>query len=136
LGRFLFSAPDDKPFYKAADQIPFTFFGSGDTEIFGVKFRTAIVDLNVPEAGRRHLGMIFPPRVRMQLHGFMSQRVLCFNGYWVTRGEVIKYVANIGSGVHSGTPMTQSDETISRIRRSIAYTKSGSHVSVTCNMDS
>jgi len=48
FGRFMFCAPDNQPFYDAGKVAPFTFFGSGGVEIFGVKFRTAIVDLNSP----------------------------------------------------------------------------------------
>jgi hypothetical protein len=135
LGRFMFSIPDNRPFYKAANEIPFTFFASGDTEVFGIKIRHAIVDLNYPEAGRRHLGMIHPPRMRARLDGFMSQRVLCFNGNWAKREEVIKHIANVASGVHSGTATTPADETISRIRRSVWYTKSENSVKITCDMD-
>jgi hypothetical protein len=136
LGRFSFRAPDNKPFYRAANDIPFTFFGSGDTEIFGVKVRHTIVDLKVPAARRRYLGMIAPSSVLMKLDGFVSQRVLCLNGHWVTRGEVIEYIANKASGVHSDTPATPSEKTISRIRRCVWYTKSENSVSVTCDMAS
>jgi hypothetical protein len=134
IGRFMFSMPDNRIFYKAANEVSFTFFASGDTEVFGVKFRHAIVDLNYPQAGRRHLGMVIPQRMRTRLDGFMSQRVLCLNGQWVTRADVIKHVANVASGVHSGIATTLADETISRIRRSVWYTKSRDSVKITCDM--
>jgi hypothetical protein len=134
LGRFLFSAPDNKPFYKAGDEIPFTFFGSGDTRVFGVSVRTAIVDLNAPAPGRVQLSELNPLRVKMRLDGFISQRVLCLNGHWVSRGDVIKHIANIGSGIHSGEPESLTEKTISRIRRLVWYTKSGDSVEITCNM--
>jgi hypothetical protein len=60
---------------------------------------------------------------------------LCLNGHWIRRGDVIKHVAHIASGVHSGTPATPEDETIFLIRRSAWYSKyEGGGFSITFDM--
>jgi hypothetical protein len=122
IGRILFSAPDNNPFYEAAENAPFTFFASGGMEVLGVRFRTAIVDFN--SSPRPQLARVNPDAtVQLRLDGFLSQRVLCLNGQWVGRGDVIKHIANVAHGVHSGTATTAVDETISRIRKTVWYSK-------------
>jgi len=59
--------------------------------------------------------------VKMRLDGFLAQPVLCFEGKWLSRGAVIKYVANIASGVHSGTAETEEEKSLSRVRRAMTY---------------
>jgi hypothetical protein len=132
LGRFMFFAPDNKPFYSAGRKIPFTFFASGGMEVFGVKFRSTIVDLQI---SRPSLGLIDPERtIELRLDGFMSQHVLSLSGRWISRADVIKYVANVGHGVHSGVPQTPTETIISRIRRVARYTKSDKNLAITVEM--
>jgi hypothetical protein len=40
--------------------------------------------------------------VSLTIERFLSQRVLCYMGKWYSRKDAIKYIANVGSGVHSG----------------------------------
>jgi hypothetical protein len=120
LGRFTFCAPNNNPFYASACKIPFSFFGSGGMEVFGVKFRSAILDLKSPTP--RPPDYVDAMRtVELRLDGFLKQRVLCLEGQWVGRRDVIKYIANVASGVHSGTQATPLDETIWRIRHVAGY---------------
>jgi len=60
--------------------------------------------------------------VALSLDGFCAQRVLCLNGQWATRNSVIKYVANVTSGVHSKTPDKADEKLLSRIRCVVSYT--------------
>lgn len=134
LGRFMFCAPNNNPFYAAADKIPFSFFGSGGMEVFGVKFRSAILDLRSPTP--RPPDYVDTMRtVELPLDGFLKQRVLCLEGQWVGRRDVIKYIANVASGVHSGTRATPLDETIWQIRHVAGYRKKDGSLSVAFNLD-
>jgi hypothetical protein len=131
----MFCAPDNSVFYAAAQKIPYSFFGSGGMEVFGVKLRSVILDLNSPTAR--------PPDYKdtlrtaeVKLDGFLKQRVLCLEGQWVGRGDVIKYIANVASGVHSGArPATNVDETIRQIRHVAAYRKKDGSLSLTFDMN-
>jgi hypothetical protein len=55
------------------------------------------------------------------MDNFLSQNVLCFKGKWVTRRNVIKYMANIASGVHSGRPGKPVHHLLNRIRHVMKY---------------
>lgn len=56
-------------------------------------------------------------RVIVNTHGFNTQPTICFNGHWIRRLDVIKFVANALSGVHSGkTQQTQEYELLSVVR--------------------
>jgi hypothetical protein len=52
----------------------------------------------------------------VRLDGFLSQKVLCFNGQWVSRGDAIKYIANVAHGVHSTDPKAPNHELLKKIR--------------------
>lgn len=133
IGRVLFCAPNNKPYYKADRQTPLTFFSSGGTEAFGLSFRT----LAVGPARNSPLTEEHPDKtVLLRLDQFLTQRVLCLKAKWVNRADVIKYIANIASGVHSGAPSTAEDEVISKIRRSVLLSKSGDDVTVHFNLNS
>jgi hypothetical protein len=66
--------------------------------------------------------------VTMRLDTFLTQRVLCYRGEWVSRAEVIKYVANVASGVHSGAPKDRDQKLLARIRGAVSYTIRGAGV--------
>jgi hypothetical protein len=65
--------------------------------------------------------------IRVDLDGFLSQKILFFQGVWLPRRSVIRYIAYIGSGVHSGKPETKKDKeyapTIESLRKTFVYTK-------------
>jgi hypothetical protein len=119
LGRFMFRAPDNKPIDMAGRKIPYPFFASGGAAMFGAYMRAAIVDRG---PNRREILNLDPDKtVDLRLDGFLAQHVLCLEGRWVSRGDVIKFMANVASGVHSGTPESSGDAAIARIRRSVSY---------------
>lgn len=59
--------------------------------------------------------------VELQLDGFLKQNVLCYRGDWVSRTEVIKYVANVASGIHSGRAKEREELILARIRSSSSF---------------
>jgi hypothetical protein len=52
----------------------------------------------------------------LRLDGFLSQKILCLNGEWVSRAATVKYIANVAHGVHSGDAKEKSQEIIRRMR--------------------
>jgi hypothetical protein len=74
---------------------PFQFFGSGsgkDFEVFGGFIRA----LGVRDGMHPINYGDFEPHklVSVSHEGFLSNKVLCLNGRWISRRSVIKYVAN------------------------------------------
>lgn len=120
IGRFQINAPDNKPLYVSSRKLDFPFLASGGASIFGIWSRCAIVD----RAGKaRTLPKEFDPEKLIDLpqESFCKQNVLCFEGTWINRKEVIKYVANVSSGVHSGKPRTDVDQLIDRVRHAASF---------------
>jgi hypothetical protein len=55
--------------------------------------------------------------ISLRLDNFVSQHVLCFRGTWIRRGEIVKYVANVAGGVHSGTPKEAFEIVLHEVRQ-------------------
>jgi hypothetical protein len=57
-----------------------------------------------------------PPPVSVSQGKFLSQQVLwCWN-VWVRRGEIVKYIANVAGGVHSGGHKSHVEQMLQRAR--------------------
>ena len=138
IGRFELSAPDNNPFYKAAKIRPFLFFLSGRTKVFG--HNTTLWAIDVPpqttsdEIARKALVDDFERdrTVTLPLENFLKQRVLCYRGEWATREQVIKYVANVASGVHTTAPKDDYELLLAKVRSAnrIYYKDGGIHVAL------
>jgi hypothetical protein len=125
IGRFEVLSPDNKPFLN----FQYEFFGSASVICFGIYVRAASVQTTA--AKQPNVAGFDPNRtVELGLHNFLRQRVLCFQNQWVTRQQAIKYIAHIGSGVHSGVAKEGIDKAIARIRKCAAYRAIGD----TCNL--
>lgn len=123
MGRLTLTAPDNKPVYKAEKLGPYPLFQSGGAQVFGVWMRAAMVDR---AASARELEGFDPERtVELNIDSFLSQRVVCIEGRWITRKSVIKFAANVASGVHSGSPTDDDEQAIARLRRSVSYSLKG-----------
>jgi hypothetical protein len=113
LGRLMISAPNVKPYIKAGGKKGYDFFAIGGLEVRGINWPTWIMGL-----GRKYNDDPNEPRtVVLSLDGFLGQFVICRNGFWVNRRSIIKYVANIAGGVHSGTPKELEDRTLEECSR-------------------
>jgi hypothetical protein len=116
IGTLRLNAPDNNPFYKANDD--YVFFASGGAEAFERAYR----GLGISKGTRSRTREAPPDRmVALSLDGFLTQRVLCLTGQWVSRNSVIKYVANVTSGVHSKTPTKEDEKLLSRIRCVVTF---------------
>jgi hypothetical protein len=138
IGRFKLQMPDHSDVYALGDRVKdIVSFASGGSPVFGeIIDRTLLINFGqVPVGedsaafaqrmvGEHSVGASPNAKVSVALHNFMAQRVLCRNGQWGTRSDAIKYVANIASGAHTGTPRIPAELLISEIRHSgAAYRK-------------
>jgi hypothetical protein len=119
IGRFTILSPDIGPIHKSARKSPLEFFQSAGVKAFGVQFATGI--LEKASKPRDLPGYSPDATVALPMDNFLSQQVLCLKGEWVTRRDTIKYMANIGSGVHSGQPKEAVHRLLNRIRHAAIY---------------
>ena len=115
----MITAPDNQPVYKHSKRHFIAFFQSGVPNNIGMGTRGILVQPSQTAADIRDFDK--HKTVTLRLDNFLAQNVLCLNEEWVTRGDVIKYVANYASGVHTNAPITATDKTISIMRRVVQY---------------
>jgi hypothetical protein len=131
-GKVFLREPDNKPVNKTSEKQRFVFFASAGASVFGVEMRALTVTAGVR---REPMGDFDPERtVNVRLDNFLSQRVLCLQAQWVSRGDVIKYAANIASGVHSGAAKDRADHILQRIRQCAIIKVTDGHCSVGVNL--
>jgi hypothetical protein len=134
IGKFQIKAPDNKPLYVSARKQAFPFLMSGGASIFGIWVRCGIVE----RAGQpRAMPKDYDPGriIDLRQDSFCKQHVLSFEGNWISRAEVIKYVANVSSGVHSGKPRTDVDHLIDRVRHAARFSVDGDVPTIEFNPD-
>ncbi|TPK98048.1 hypothetical protein FJ934_04775 [Mesorhizobium sp. B2-4-12] len=129
MGKITLTAPDNRPHYRVEEKVPFLLFLSGGAAIFDGRIdRISAFDLQKPhwispDDFAKQLQKKLPSdddvtQTQLNLDQFAQQRVICYRGQWVTRQQVIKYMANISSGVHSGAPTDKVDQTLANMRSS------------------
>lgn len=113
VGRIEVVVPDLKVPHQKIDNNNFVFFSCGHVSLFGMYI--AALTLN---KGREPLLQDYDvdAQTSLNLEKFQAQRVMFFDGTWVTRADVIKYVANVAQGVHTGTAKTRNEILIGRMR--------------------
>jgi len=114
IGKMLLLAPDNKPLIKSNKLIPFPFCESGGAVLFGLWVRAGMAERADIS---RQLPDFDPERtVDLIIDSFLSQPVLWLEGKEVSRRAVIKFVANVASGVHSDTAQTDEEKLVDRLR--------------------
>jgi hypothetical protein len=129
IGKFTLRAPNRKDFYAIEKRARILFFASGGAPFYGVTFQGILLANAGPAKGnpedqaRQTLGHLAPTssQIDLKLANFLSQRVLCYMGNWVSRKEAIKYIANVYSGVHSRGPSDLSEENIAKLFDACTY---------------
>jgi hypothetical protein len=110
IGKLELLVPDIRPLIKSGEKVPYNLFSAGLAEVLGMSLDALMMPV-------RQVPGYVPERViSVRLDGFLSQRIICFNNVWISRADVIKYVANVGHGVHSGDPREPKHELIKIIR--------------------
>ena len=98
LGRVRIASPQLKPYHQANDKTPFTLFSGGK-----LAFKQMQIGNILMSSKRVDVAASNPDEtVTLTIDQFCAQRVICFQGKWATRQNVIKYIANAAHGVHSG----------------------------------
>lgn len=108
LGRIMISAPQLKAYHHANDRSPITLFSGGK-----LTFKQMQIGNIAMSAQRIEIPNQNPDEtVDLSVDQFCAQRVICFRGKWATRQDVIKYIANAASGVHSGDASKEASFTL------------------------
>lgn len=108
LGKVKLIGPDNASAYKAEKKRPFLFYLTGGGKVLG--WSGSIYALEAQRQFFPFSNTVVMPEIahgttmEMRLDTFLNQRVICYRGEWASRNDVITYVANVASGVHSGTP--------------------------------
>jgi len=128
-GKVQIEAPDLKAAYGAEAIQPFLFFASGQAKVLGGFVSTiTMFDLkrNPIFGPPKHLipAVEVSKKIELPLESFLRQNVLKYRNEWISRESVIKYVANVASGVHSGAARKKDEITLSQIRSAHSYRKS------------
>lgn len=114
IGRVHLLVPDILPLVRSGEKKPYAFLSAGVADVFGISIDAWMMEQS---SQVRNVNDYEPGRTaEVRIDGFLSQKVICFNGQWVSRGETIKYIANIAHGVHSGTAKEPNEELLRRIR--------------------
>ena len=135
IGRLFLLVPDNKPFYKLEKTAPYDFFVSGGAPLFGPMLRPIFGRPGTPTSIAQESKLLetsfAEATASVRIDGFLSQKVLCLRGEWATRRQVIKFMANLASGAHSGTPSSPEEKLIAKIRNAISVTSDGKTVTAT-----
>jgi hypothetical protein len=128
IGALSFLVPDNNPIYHAARKQSVRIFLSGGISVFNNEVRAIVTSLT----GDFRLDPTFDKTktATVTLDGFLDQKVLAHNNKWATRGQVIKYIANKSSGVHSKSTNDSStpedfEILLSILRKCFKFTKQG-----------
>jgi hypothetical protein len=102
VGRIEIDAPDLRLLYRSNEQWPILFASAELVTMHGILTSAIVFDkFDRPDQARDLEALNLDARVLLTPENFLAQRVICYEGKWVTRGDIIKYVAIVAHGVHS-----------------------------------
>lgn len=133
IGKAMIRSPDLSPVHRSNEQEAIAFAATAGAKIFGVEM--ALMMLNAGPMARDVPGYHPDRTVLLSVEHFLKQRVICLHGQWVTRHQIIKYVANVGGGVHSGVALEPEDLLIARMRSAAKVHIEGEQVVITQSLD-
>lgn len=117
-GRISIAATDLNPIYKEDRRKKFIVASCAKGEMYAIQYAAIFIsDGNFNSAAIGYNPDII---LNLRLESYLKQRVLSYDGTWVSRSDVIKYVANVAQGVHSGSSRSEQDKIIAKIRSVIA----------------
>ena len=131
VGKFSISAFDLRSFYHAPNR---RFFSCGPKNIYSNDVCLFEAFGSLPSTALS-IGWSNnpPPMTQLPLDKFISQDVLCFDGMWVSRIDILKYIAFFGSGIHSPPPKNDVDLLIKRIRLNVGISNDGTGFGISIN---
>ena len=129
-GKLTLRLPDNRPIYDWVNERNTRTFLSLGMPAFGLVVR-AVCDMAGP-----HPAINLDAVGYGRLDGFLSQRVVFHAGRWITRRAVLKYIAYIKHGVHSGMPVTKGVEdthVLNRVRHHMHMSIRNGHPAIAFN---
>lgn len=117
IGRLNICAPNHNELYIANDKSPFALIAADTFSTQGLT--CSRLCFGNSELLQRSTFDPSGEMVGLPVSSFNKQRVLCFRGQWITRANLIEYVANVGHGVHSGIPRKGVELLIQKVRNAI-----------------
>lgn len=127
IGKIEIIAPDYTEAYALTGKVKHIKFFAGGARVFGVGFGPLLL-VNAGQVAPENLTKLqeklghYERKATLRLEGFLNQRVLCLEDTWLSRGDAIKMIANLGSGAHSGIAKEPSEKLLARIRSEVFYT--------------
>ena len=120
VGRIEILAPDTTPFVASGQENPFVIFVNATTSIFGVFIAAAML---APGNKPREIEGIgdLDEKKPVRIDSFRRQEVIYFKRKWITRDDVIKYIANVADGVHSRRSKSEDEKIIARARHVMTF---------------
>lgn len=120
VGRIEILAPDTAPFVASGKKNPYVIFVNANTNIFGVFIAASMFAAGSKPRDIEGMGDLHEKKP-VRIDGFRKQEVIYFRGKWITRDDVIKYIANVGDGVHSRRSKTEDEKIIARARHTMTF---------------
>jgi len=117
LGKISIISPDLEALYRANEEEPFFLLAADSFKTHGISFATITVEKR--SSARDLPGHDSSALLPLPLEPFQNQKVICYDGSWATRADVIKYVANVAHGVHSGSPLEPAHFLLRQIRQAL-----------------
>ena len=114
IGKIKVMAPDITPLVQSNKKYPIPYLGVGGAAIFGVY--VAMMMLDRGSKPRELSGFNVGNKVTLAPADFMKQGVMVLEGQWISRRQVIRYIANVADGVHGGEHKDELDWLIRRAR--------------------
>lgn len=118
VGRIHISAIDNNPIYRVARSGRVHCFISGGASVHGVFIASGMVNKdNRPlDVEGYHPDSLTP----FKLETFRKQKVIFADGEWITRDQVIKFVANVDRGVHAGKVKERWEQILANFRYQVS----------------
>jgi hypothetical protein len=133
FGRIFLEAPDVKPIATSNRSNPMPFYSAGGAEIFKIQIASVLIENN--NRPRTIAGYNPDARVLLKIDNFITQNVVCFRGEWISRGDIIKYIANVAHGVHTGTIKESSEQLIRKVRHAWKLEMKNGQPNITANVN-
>lgn len=114
VGKVQLLAPVTDEIVKLNREEPYAYVGVGNVIMFGIQIAFVMLERSV----RPRAIPNFHPDARQELNleNFMRQGVIVFEGTWLSRREILRYMANVAEGIHSGEPKDDRERLIRRAR--------------------
>jgi hypothetical protein len=127
LDRIKLKQFDNQAALQRAVRFNAAFFAAVGVDLGGTEFRCIsllphAIDMHEHRHELENIKNSMDRTIEVRIDNFLSEKVLCFFEHWTSRRAVIKYVANVGSGVHSGAASDPDEIALTRIRQSVYYT--------------